>query len=199
MSKQQRAHNTVRTFVAIDISAELRKACQQLLAQVSQLPGQVKWVRPESLHITLKFLGHIPETQVTAIQETLIPVVQSVPSFTLESTSLGGFPSVERPRVIWLGINGKGISHLQTLQQRIDEALAALGFPTENRPFRPHLTLGRVKAPFNLPTIVKTLLAHQFPPIAFPVTEVILMRSQLQRNGARYTPLVHIPLKNNGE
>ncbi len=199
MSPTSSTHNTVRTFVAVDISSELRAACQALLAEVRELPGQVRWVRPESLHITLKFLGNIPAEQIPAIEQALSAAVNQLPVFTLQSNTLGGFPSLERPRVIWLGISGDGLATLQTLQQQVEQALVPLGFEPESRPFTPHLTLGRVKAPFNLRQIVQTLQQHQFAPIAFTVREVLLMRSQLHRDGARYTPLARFPLKNNGE
>lgn len=189
----------VRTFVAIRISQELKAACQTLISQVKNLPGQVKWVKPESLHITLKFLGNVERSRIEQIKAALAEPLKKETVFQLQSTTIGGFPSLERPRVIWLGIDGKGLEQLLRLQKQVENALRPLGFEPENRPFTPHLTLGRVKAPYNLKQIVVTLQQHAFSPIEFPVNEVLLMRSELHRDGARYFPLAQFPLQNNRE
>ncbi len=186
---------TVRAFVAVNISSALQDACAALLKRVQHLPAQVKWVRPESIHITLKFLGNVPEAQLPQIKTALQQAIQGQKCFELTSNGIGGFPSLQRPRVIWVGLNNKTLAPLKSLQQRVEQELTKLGFEPENRPFTPHLTLGRVKSSRNIQSVVEVLQRHPFPTISFPVHEIILMRSELRRDGARYTPIERFALE----
>ncbi len=186
--------NTVRVFVAVAISPELEKVCARLIRKLQDIPAQVKWVRPEGIHITLKFLGNVPQEQLPQIKAAVRRAVEGQRAFSITSEGLGGFPDLKRPRVIWIGLQENTLAPLKQLQQRVETELVRLGFEPENRPFQPHLTLGRVRAPRNIEWVVHTLEKHPPPPISFPVKEVVLMRSELRREGARYTPLERFAL-----
>ncbi len=187
--------NTVRVFVAVAISPELERECAGLIRKLQDIPAQVKWVRPEGIHITLKFLGNVAQAQLPQIKQAIQRAVEGQRAFSITSNGIGGFPSLKRPRVIWIGLQENTLAPLKQLQQRVEAELARLGFEPENRPFKPHLTLGRVRTPRNIELVVNTLEKHPLQPISFPVEEVLLMRSELRRDGARYTPLERFALE----
>lgn len=188
---------TLRLFIAIDLSAEVKTLLGELQAQLRQHTDAVRWSDPAGTHLTLKFLGSTPATRLDAIVEGLRRVVTSHAAFQLETTGLGVFPNARRPRVLWLGISGD-LPALQELQSEVELQIAPLGFPTEDRAFSPHLTLGRsVKdpAPAQLASIRHALEQTKAPPaIKWDVSEVVLMRSELLPRGPRYTAVEHMRL-----
>lgn len=140
------------------------------------------------LHLTLKFLGPVGEARVPAIADALRSAA-ALPAFDLELRGLGGFPTADRPRVVWVGA-GQGAGAAAALAARVDAGLAALGFPPETRPFASHVTLGRVRTPKRNPGLAERLHGaadRDFGRVR--VQAVSLMRSQLSPAGARYTEL----------
>ena len=149
----------------------------------------VGWIRAENLHMTLKFLGHIPPETLARVEAGLAEVVADQPPFTLAFAGLGAFPSVERPRVIWAGVT-KGAEMLVALQARVEDALAQKEIAREERPFHAHLTLARVKEPRHARPLFSALKAQE--KVSFghqEVSAIHLMRSDLHPQGARYTIL----------
>ena len=136
----------VRAFVAVDISEGARDALSEATARLQhQTPSAVRWVRPEGIHLTLKFLGDVDAGLVDRILGALEPTARGTGPFSLGLSGLGAFPSADSPRVVWVGLKGD-LAPLGELQARIDRQLNAdLGFAPEGRPFRPHLTLGRLR------------------------------------------------------
>jgi 2'-5' RNA ligase len=136
----------IRAFIAISLPIKVARA----LGRVSQIlaeqvpPKSVRWVTPDRIHLTLRFLGNIDEAKVAAIATELDKVAAEHRAFTLYLDELGSFPNRKRPRVIWVGLEGEE-DRLQTLRKAIDTGLIRLGWEPEDRPFRAHLTLGRVK------------------------------------------------------
>ncbi|NOX38064.1 MAG: RNA 2',3'-cyclic phosphodiesterase [Calditrichaeota bacterium] len=185
----------IRTFIAIKISPELMQHCAALIDELKTLPAAVKWVKPETIHLTLKFLGNITRDQLEQVQQVVESVVRGEGAFELESAELGAFPSLDRPRVFWVGLAGNGQQQLMALQKKLESALAQIGFPEEARPFKPHLTLGRVKSSRQLTQVIGKIKSTAFPNIAFPVKEVLIMRSELRPDGARYSVLKSFPLQ----
>jgi len=192
---------TIRCFIAIELSQELRDrvAAIQASLQRDEWSDQVRWVRPENVHLTLKFLGNVPEERITAINQAIreaIAVVGVVP-FTLRVVGLGAFPNFRRPAVIWVGVED-GIERLLRLQEGIEAAMERLGFQREDRPFHPHLTLGRVNRRASSGyrrKLGEALQARQVGEIGYMrVEEISLMRSQLHPQGAIYTQLATHPL-----
>ena len=154
----------------------------------------VAWIAPGNLHLTLKFLGAVPEERIEAIVAALGRSGSDLRPFEARIHGLGAFPSVTRPRVIWAGVLD-GAPEMMELARRVDTALAALGFAREERPFSPHVTLGRVRRPGRDPTLSEALTggsARQFGRMRVP--GACLMRSELGPRGARYTELAAVPL-----
>ena len=165
-------------------------ACQRDLRQAS---AQIVWPRPENLHLTLNFLGEVEAARLPALQQICGEAARQSTALTLTTAGLGFFPNAKRPRVVWVGLRDE-TQQLQPLQQRLTGALAALDFAPDDKPFRPHLTLGRIKTPLHLGALVERANAYRFPIISFTVTELVLMQSQLHPAGSIYTPLWRVPL-----
>jgi 2'-5' RNA ligase len=184
----------IRSFIAIDLPGEVRLVLDQVQRELKGSVTGVRWVQPEGIHLTLKFLGSIPPEQVAVIAAAAGEIVHGEPPLALSVSGLGAFPNARRPRVIWVGIVGE-VERLGRLQTRLESALEPLGFPREERSFRPHLTLGRVKDPRRPPDLTRalaetTLLAGN----PFDVREILLYKSDLRPTGAIYTKLQHLPL-----
>jgi 2'-5' RNA ligase len=183
----------IRSFIAIELSDEVRGALSRIQEQLKESVGGVRWVQPASIHLTLKFLGDIRPEQVQPIAAAAAGVVEGEPPFSLGLSGLGAFPGTRKPRVIWVGIVGE-VERLGRLQARLDKALEPLGFAAEHRAFRPHLTLGRVKDPRRPPDLTRPLADVSVPRCnSFDVHEILLYKSDLRPTGAIYTKLQHLP------
>lgn len=184
----------IRSFIAAAISPALITRLATVQQQLRHAGASVAWVRPEGMHLTLKFLGALPAERVPAIGDALEHVAGAFSSIDVSVDGAGAFPTLSRARVIWVGI-GAGGDALCALAAAVDEATAALGFPREPRSFTPHLTLGRVKSPEGLDRLiplVQALASEHFGTMT--VRSIDLMRSDLAPAGARYTVLRRLPL-----
>jgi 2'-5' RNA ligase len=188
----------IRAFIAILLPDKVKGDLSQLLGRIK--PGQeraVKWVDPDSIHLTLKFLGNIPAEKVPDIARAIGEASAEAKPFTLELQGLGAFPSLRSPRVVWVGVRGD-VGLIVHLQKRIDQALIHLGFPAERREFSPHLTLGRLRDKAtnqerrSLGESIGSTRLQSSPP--FLVDEVCLMRSTLTSAGAIYNRLAGVRL-----
>ena len=188
----------IRSFIAIELPEEVREGLARLRNAMKRDEHKfVKWVSPDGIHLTLKFLGNIPSKRVTEITEAIEEVTQEISPFHLEISGLGAFPSLKQTRVFWVGIVGE-VDKLLKLQRNVDSALAVLGFAKEERPFVPHLTLARLRpgaSPLerrNFGELVgSTIFEDKYP---IEVEAVSLMRSQLTPTGAVYTRLSAVGL-----
>lgn len=188
----------LRCFVAIEIPPPIKSLLAQLQQGLrAEGGGKVKWVEVGGIHLTLKFLGNVVSEKVPAIIHALSSVGQSATPFSLALGEMGVFPNPRRTQVIWVGLKGD-LGSLQELAQGVERALSPLGFPAENRPFTPHLTLGRVRedaSPGERTRLGEKAMATRTAPAPpFEVSRFNLMRSQLTPQGAIYTPLASIPL-----
>ncbi len=185
----------IRSFIAIELPAEIKKKMGELEASIrKQREFSVKWVDPESIHLTLKFLGNVTSGTVTQLTDVMTASAAGTAPFRLEVSGTGVFPNPQRVRVVWVGVKGD-VSVLTQLQQRLDKGLAALGFPMENREFSPHLTIGRVRdetGPTERQALGKLIASTEFTGGVFPVDGYSLMRSVLTRQGAIYSQLGHV-------
>ena len=188
----------IRAFVAIELTEQVRENLRHWQAQLKAGGYSfVKWVEPSGIHLTLKFLGNVPENRITSLTAALTEAVKGVGSFRLQLTSPGAFPNLHRPRVVWVGLGGE-VEKLLSLQDQVEKILNTLGFPRENRPFTPHLTLGRVRE--GASTADARYLGEAIASLqvesgaSFTVTAVILMQSTLTPHGALYHPLAVMPL-----
>ncbi|KAA0254661.1 MAG: RNA 2',3'-cyclic phosphodiesterase [Acidobacteria bacterium] len=184
----------VRAFAAVAVHeppvvAALRAATTSL----GDVRG-VKWVRPDQLHFTLKFLGEVPADRVPAARRALGAAVSGLWAFDLFLSGLGAFPPGGPPRVVWAGC-GEGREALEALAARVDAEMAAEGFPAESRPFAAHLTLGRVKDPRAARGLRERLAARDAGAFGrVRVAEVVLFRSRLSPAGPSYEPIGSFPL-----
>ncbi len=183
----------IRTFIATDLPAESREALRGLQDRLrlgSRAP--VKWVDPDSIHLTLKFLGGIEAGLVPRILDVIVESVRGVRPFQVELKELGAFPSLNRVRVVWVGLGGE-IDKLALVQRRIEAGLVPLGFPAEGRAFSPHFTLARVReqaTPDERRRLGELIAATTFEAGGrFNVDAIHLMKSQLTREGPIYSRL----------
>lgn len=180
----------LRTFIAVDIPAPVKLELERFGKELKKSGAEVSWVKPERVHLTLKFLGNVPEEAIAGIKNSVKKAAASTAPLRLKPSGCGAFPSLKQMRVVWVGLRGD-VEPLRALQKKVEAALLPLGFEPEDRPFRAHLTLGRVKGKRNLHSLQEALLARQdFQAEAFDVTELVLYKSDLRPEGPLYTPLI---------
>lgn len=177
-----------RLFLAIDLPSHLKNFIAQEQARWKQVKSGVKWVKPNLLHLTLKFLGEVPEEQLPDISESLKTICNKHPSFSLSLNGTGVFPTPARPKVFWIGLSGE-INKLRALHSDIETGLAQIGFPAEKKKFSPHITLARAKTNKKLNELITELAKTKFPTEPFKVDNVVLYKSILSPQGPKYTPI----------
>jgi len=190
---------TYRAFIALALSDELRRHLGGIQRCLSAKGIRARWVRPESMHLTLKFLGELPLDKMAAVTEVLDQVAGQCAPLQLTAAGLGGFPSRSRPRVLWLGIGGER-EGLVSMQQHIEAGLAPLGWLPEKRPYAGHLTLARAKGRGSLEKGTGDLLTQCEPgdALAFRADNLALYRSRLLPEGAVHDILKQWTLKTPG-
>lgn len=188
-------NKTVRTFVAIETSPEVQTRAGDLIRVLAAAPAKVKWGEPAQLHFTLKFLGDIDLVDVPQICEAVKRAVAGLPPFEVEARGAGAFPNADRPRTIWLG-TGRGAEPMVEVHAAVEQQLAPLGFRREQRRYRPHLTVGRVRGgPQGIAELGQLLALHaDYKAGIVAVDEVVVFSSELTRTGPIYEPLSTIPL-----
>jgi len=182
----------IRSFIAIELPGTIQEKLEQVIKDLrSQGTLPIRWVPSRNIHLTLKFLGDVPEEQLESIGQMLGEEAACHQPFEIRISKLGAFPNALKPRVIWLGIEKSTV--LGELQQSIEEGTISLGFPRENRRFHPHLTLGRVKrnaSHRDIKEISLMLNEQEITNLAVvQVDSVCLFRSDLRPGGAVYSIL----------
>jgi 2'-5' RNA ligase len=189
----------IRSFIAIGLPEELKRDLTDIELQL-QSAGRapVKWVDPQGIHLTLKFLGNIDVSITGKVTGAIEGAVQGVHPFQLGAGGLGVFPSMKRVQVVWVGLSGE-VDRLSQLQQRIESGLAPLGFARERRPFTPHLTLARIRdraTQNERQELGKIVAGASFETgCHINVDTVHLMKSQLTREGPIYSRISSVKLK----
>lgn len=178
-----------RAFVAVSPPLEVRRA---LLEAARGLPvaGEVRWVKPENVHLTLKFLGDVVEADLVRVTDTLQSVCERHDAFEVEPSGFGAFPSAKRARILWVGV-GEGAGRLRALADDVERSLRSLGFEPERRPYWPHLTLGRARG---RPAVLEAA-GITAPGPGFTVESVDLVESVLGTAGATYSTLASRALR----
>ncbi len=189
----------MRSFIAINLPEQLKRNISEFLNPFLSIKSDVKWVKPENLHLTIKFLGNVELDKISYIEEILSGVVSRFEPFDIYFSEIGCFPNMNRPRVIWIGI--KDENSFLKLFKDIEENISKLGFKREGREFSPHLTIGRVKGTKGIEIIrekIRQLGTDDRGLIKdqkIVVNSISLIRSDLSGAGARYTLLRDFPLE----
>ena len=194
--------DSIRCFVAIEIPERIQAILSEVQSEFRHKIQKASWTRNGNFHLTLKFLGDVEKDTINQINSAIAAIAVNYKPFCIEIGSIGTFPNVYRPRVLWVGLT-QGVNEITTLANSVIRGIGKLGFPSDKR-FHPHLTLARIKENANLKT--NTDLFKKFETIAgtlMNVNHITLVRSELRPNGAVYTPLHIYPLGkekvNNGE
>jgi 2'-5' RNA ligase len=189
----------IRSFIAIELPEEVRTGLKQIEDRLKSFDSSAaKWVDPQSIHLTLKFLGNVEVDKISPIIQAMQDAAIRATPFELKTDGLGCFPNPKRVQVVWVGLIGE-LEKLQALQKNVELLVAPLGFPTEKRPFAPHLTLARVResvTPIQRQNLGDKIIETQIElDLSIKVNSVSLMRSRLTPTGAIYTRLGLIGLK----
>lgn len=184
-----------RTFLALELPDAVKNTLRRQIERLGRAIPEIHWVNPDSLHLTLAFLGEIDDAQLMAASESAAATARANAPFTLRLDGLGTFGSAQAPRVVWVGLAGDK-TRLMQVQATVADELAARGFPREQRPFAPHLTLARIKRPLSdaaLTTLAR-VQREPLPKMTWQADAISVMKSELLRPSARYTALSHWPL-----
>lgn len=185
----------IRTFIAVEFSQSLKKELAVLQKDLKSRLGDLKWVPQANFHLTLKFLGDVESKRISEIVASLKEAVQDLRVFSLNLAGLGGFPKIDHPKVVWIGVK-QGRVELIRLQQAVEDALAAQGFDRERRSYSPHLTLARSRDYTDLKAVGEALQGIKEPVTATDqVRSIKLMKSDLRPGGPVYTCLAEIPFQ----
>lgn len=188
----------MRAFLGIGLPRDVRDAVASAVAELRGSHAPVSWTPAENLHITMKFLGEIPPDRLHAVEDALRPAADAVPPFPMVCEGGGVFPGARNPRIFHAGFL-EPLELVRRLQQNMENALSGIGFPREDRPFHPHITVGRTRGA--LPPAWGERFLRMFSGRRFgvvPVSSFTLYRSRLAPGGAVYSPLLVFPLGGEG-
>ena len=183
----------LRTFLSVPVPREVSSKKNMLYSTLETVDGDINWVKNAQIHLTLKFLGHTPESSINNVIDHVEKITPNIKPFDLEIDKTGCFPVPTRPRTLWLGVKGI-LDPLLTMVESIETVLESLGFPRSDRDFSPHITLARIKYPQKHTPNVDPFLKSSYDPIDFPVDRVQYFSSELLPTGAVYTILKTFPL-----
>jgi RNA 2',3'-cyclic 3'-phosphodiesterase len=184
----------IRSFLAIEIPVAILKEIKRVQGDLRSSRIDVRWVDPEKIHLTLKFFGNIEESRIEPIVESIREPVQATLPFSLQVSGVGAFPHLKNPRVVWVGLIDKAAS-LIPFQKEVEARLDQIGFPREDRPFQPHLTLGRAKSSRGKDELVGKMEKYKEEKLGeFPVEGLTLFKSELTPSGPIYTRLRELRL-----
>ena len=182
----------IRTFIAIEIPGDIQNKIAELQSGLKGLGGRITWVKPQNMHLTLKFLGDTDESLLENISEKLRQLALSFNQFEIKVKGVGAFPNLRRAKVFWVGTETDS-STLIELAKEIDQQMSEFGYDREKRRFSAHLTMGRVRDNKGIEPLIKKLQKEElFNPGKFVVKEILFIKSELTRQGPIYTVLKKI-------
>lgn len=190
-SERSTAGAAIRTFIALDLDPAIKQAIAEYLLPLRKLANGISWVKTWNLHFTLKFLGDTRPAQIPELAAVFGEICGLNEPFRGRISGSGVFPNERKPNVLWLGLETE-TDRLNQLAREIDIASAGFGFKAENRPFAPHLTIGRVRNG-EIGALINTMRDRPFSSQETILHECIWMKSELQPGGAIYTPLHKFP------
>ena len=184
----------LRAFIAIDITDEIRKELVRLQSELKKgLKGDISWVEPENIHLTLRFLGQINDAQLEEIEGIVLKIVKKIKRFNMDLGVIGAFPDISNPRILWVGINF-GFNELNEINAELEDCLETINFAVGEKYFHPHLTIARIKSIEGVNTLAnltKTIKPNKLPET---VDSLIIYQSELTPEGAKYTQLLKAKL-----
>ena len=178
----------IRTFIAIDTPETVSEVALLLKSSVKANQKAVKWVRKENIHITLRFIGPTAPGEVDKINRLLREISGQNSDLSLTVSGTGCFPKKERPRILWLGVNGD-VAELKLLVEMIRSEMDQLGYPQEEHNYSSHITIGRIRYPQKVTPDITDFLTAQYEPVLWNVPKIILYQSELLPSGPLYSIL----------
>lgn len=192
-------NDTLRTFIAFPITEGLIEKISAFQQELKKLRLDAKWVNPKSIHLTVKFLGETPVSSLKEIEKKIEEIAKRHSSFSVAIDTFGIFPNLRSPRVLWVG-SKEGTPEGDSFAQTLEETLEALGFKKEERPFKPHLTLARLRSLLNEKALSEFAEKYELPwKEILPCQTLIHYQSTLTPKGALYEPLYAVPLRGEAE
>ena len=190
MSTDQTRRTQWRTFCAFELPQWLRVLINEHAQRVREAVPEAaaSWSRAENIHLTVKFFGNVDHATVPVISKALARVAKEFSPIGITVGATGVFPRASRPQVLWIGIDDR-TGALAKLQKRVEDECAREGFPKEDRAFRPHLTIARIRTPHNANQLAEAHLHTEFAAVELVLDELILFRSELSPKGSKYTPI----------
>jgi 2'-5' RNA ligase len=185
----------IRSFLAFELPVDIKKTVKRVTGEIRDSGLDARWVKAENIHLTIVFLGNVKTEEIDSIGEKVRNVCPEYGSFDIALKGVGCFPSMRRPRVLWLGLDGE-IERMSHFRDDLQRALKAFGIKEEKRPFKPHLTLGRFRSTRKMGSKLEELLS-KYAALESPVeslNELYLFKSDLKPGGAVYTKLRSWPL-----
>ncbi|MFH1552271.1 MAG: RNA 2',3'-cyclic phosphodiesterase [Candidatus Omnitrophota bacterium] len=178
----------IRSFIALELSDEARDEFSRIIGVLKEANADVKWLKPENIHLTLKFLGYVPEERIAGIAERLKKIASGAAPFEIVLGGIGVFPAWDYVKVLWVGA-AEGADKAKDLAAQVEEAMAEEGFEKEARSFSPHFTLGRVRKAKNKDELKRLADSIKVEPASSHISRIVLFKSVLSPKGAEYTPL----------
>lgn len=183
----------IRLFIALPLEKQIEDNLGRIANDLKQVGGHVKWVNPENIHLTIKFLGNTEEDFVDKLKAEIDRVAGTCDPILSRINRLGGFPNLKHPRVIWAGFSD-GVDRLTRLAHELDERISQLGWEREQRDFKAHLTLGRVKDAHGLDALDDFVAGYKLPDMSMRLDRIVLFKSTLTQQGPIYKRLHERPL-----
>ena len=180
---------TIRAFIAIELSDQIKETIRNFQDQLKPLGCDVSWVKPENVHLTLKFLGDVKTKMLPPVMETLANSCRDLRFFDTTLTQPGVFPDLRHPRVVWIGLDDDS-GTLTRLAESLETAFGNIGFKKERRNFQAHITIGRIRTLKNIEQLCEAIKKLSVPPgVKQSVGQIILFKSILTPQGSIYEPL----------
>ncbi|MDV2504162.1 MAG: RNA 2',3'-cyclic phosphodiesterase [bacterium] len=190
----RKGKDTIRAFIAVDVPPPVQEALGELQRGMEEAGLKARWPRPQDVHVTLAFLGNVPSEQVPELRAAMEEAAQGAGPLEVHVGGVGAFPNERWPRVIWVGFE-EPTGGLAALHKRLEAALVPLGYEPEDRPFRPHLTVARIKVPARAGQVVHALEAHKDVDLGkITIDRIVLYQSTLKPTGPAYTVLEEVAL-----
>lgn len=184
-----------RTFIAVELPIEVREKLKEVVGSLRKTGADMRCVKAENTHLTLRFLGGVEEQALDNIKKAMEKALEGITSFNILFHGVGAFPKIESPRVIWLGVR-EGKEKLHEIRDRLEENLSQIGIEKEDREYHSHLTLGRVKSQLGRERLLSWIKSNaEFELGPMKVNKIVLMESILKREGPEYSPLKVVSLE----